>query len=103
MGELEKVATLIERAIMLNPGVGYFYDDQAQMYALLGREQEARKAYEKTLENWVVVPNLEQQMMFNPVEDRKLQDQIAEAYLKAGVQGKPSEYYKENPYPNIPI
>ena len=44
MGELNKAAILIERAIVFNSEVGEYYDDQAQIYALLGREQDARRA-----------------------------------------------------------
>ena len=49
---------------------------------------------DRSISTWDSVPQLKGIMSFVLVEDRKLQNQIAEAYLKLGVPGRASEYYK---------
>ncbi len=100
MGNLEETATLFEKGRELNPK--YFGNMAwgAATYALLGREQEARAALEFYLKTWepTGVP-LFRVMYFYPFKERAVADRLAEGLIKAGMPGRPSEYFhasKEN-------
>jgi len=49
MGDLQKAATMTERALKHNPTIIGHYERLAVIYALLGRNQDAHAAYEKNL------------------------------------------------------
>jgi tetratricopeptide (TPR) repeat protein len=97
MGDLQKAATMIERAIKYNPTTFGRYESLSAIYALLGRNQDAQAAYKKALKAWA--PNripayLITLMSHFPVRDRQVADRYADGLVKAGFPGQPSEYYK---------
>jgi tetratricopeptide (TPR) repeat protein len=97
MDDLQKAATMIERALKHNPTMLGRYDLLAATYALLGRDQDSEAAYNKYLKIWgwaSGAPDLTMLMNFFPLKDRKLADRLAEGFLKAGCPGEPSGYYK---------
>ena len=53
MGDLEKAATMTERAINHNPTITGHYERLSAIYALLGRNQDAQAAYDKSLKAWI--------------------------------------------------
>jgi len=95
-GDLQESLTLLERARTLNPELsGVVAATQSIIYGLQSRDQEARAAYEVFAKSRVVPPrNLEEIMAYYPFSDLKKSDRIAEAFVKAGAPGKPSDYCK---------
>jgi adenylate cyclase len=95
-GDLQESLTLLERARTLNPELsGVVGATQSIIYGLQSRDQEARAAYEVFAKSRVVPPrNLEELMAYYPFSDLKKSDRIAEAFVKAGAPGKPSDYCK---------
>ncbi|MDX2420276.1 MAG: hypothetical protein QNL45_04305, partial [Nitrospirota bacterium] len=97
MGEHQKAATMIERAINHNPTILSRYELLSAIYGLLGRNQDAQAAYNKSLKTWHVgftPADLNYIMSFFLVKDRQVADRYAEGLVKAGWPGQPSEYYK---------
>ena len=97
MGDLQKAATMTERAIKLNPTIFGRYEMLSAIYALLDRNQDAQAAYDKSLKAWALqrIPaDLTTLMSFFLVKDPKVADLYADGLVKAGFPGQPSEYYK---------
>ena len=97
MGEHQKAATMTERAINHNPTILSRYELLSAIYGLLGRNQDAQAAYNKSLKTWHVgftPADLNYIMSFFLVKDRQVADRYAEGLVKAGWPGQPSEYYK---------
>jgi len=97
MGDLQKAATMTERAINHNPTIVGRYERLSAIYALLGRNQDAQAAYDKSLKAWNFgrfPANLTTIMSSFLVNDRKVADRYADGLVKAGWPGQPSEYYK---------
>jgi len=97
MGDLQKAATMTERAIDHNPTIAGRYESLSAIYALLGRSQDAQAAHAKSLKAWnfgLFPADLTTIMSWFLVEDRQVADRYAEGLVKAGWLGKPSEYYK---------
>jgi TolB-like protein/predicted Zn-dependent protease len=95
-GNLQEGLQVLERAIRINPefsGVAAF--TQSIIYGIQGRNEEARTAYKILLKNRMYpVRNLNDVMCYLPFADPKTLDRIAEAFIKAGVPGKPTDYYR---------
>jgi Tfp pilus assembly protein PilF len=69
MDDLQKAATMIERALKHNPTMLGCYDLLAATYALLGRGQDSQTAYNKYLKTWgwaSGAPNLTMLRNFSP-------------------------------------
>ncbi|MDB4442359.1 tetratricopeptide repeat protein [bacterium] len=97
MGDLQKAATMTERAINHNPTIAGHYERLSAIYALLGRNQDAQAAYNKSLKDWNIwrfPANLTTVMSSFFIEDRKVADRYADGLAKAGWPGQPSQYYK---------
>jgi tetratricopeptide (TPR) repeat protein len=97
MGDLQKAATMTERAINHNPTIAGLYERLSAIYALLGRNQEAQAAYNKSLKDWSIgryPATLTTVMSSFFIKDRKVADRYADGLVKAGWPGKPTEYYK---------
>jgi adenylate cyclase len=97
MGDLQKAATMTERAINHNPTIAGHYERLSAIYALLGRNQEAQAAYNKSLKAWNIgrfPATLTTVMSSFCIKDRKVADRYADGLVKAGWPGKPMEYYK---------
>jgi hypothetical protein len=93
-GDLQESLTLLERARTLNPELsGMVAATQSIIYGLKSRDQEARAAYEVFAKSRLAPPrNLEEIMAYYPFSNLKVSDRIAEAFVRAGAPGKPSEY-----------
>ena len=97
MGDLQKAATMTERAINHNPTILSQYELLSAIYALLDRTQDAQAAYDKSLKAWAygfTPADLNYIMSFFLVKDRQIADRYADGLVKAGWPGLPSEYYK---------
>jgi adenylate cyclase len=97
MGDLQKAATMTERALKHNPTILGRYERLSAIYALLGRNQDAQAAYDKSMKAWAYgffPADLTYIMSFFLVKDRQVADRYADGLVKAGWPGQPSEYYK---------
>ena len=97
MGDLQKAATMTERAINHNPTIAGLYERLSAIYALLGRNQEAHAAYNKSLRDWnigIYPATLTTVMSSFSIKDRKVANRYADGLVKAGWPGKPTKYYK---------
>ncbi len=97
MGDLQKAATMMERALNHNPTIIGRYEGLSAIYALLGRNQDAQAAYDKSMKAWAwgfFPADLTYIMSFFLVKDRQVADRYADGLVKAGWPGQPSEYYK---------
>ena len=97
MGDLQQAATTTERAINHNPTITGHYERLSAIYALLGRNQDAKTAYDKSLKAWTAQrfpANLTTLMSTFLIKDPKVAARYADGLLKAGWQGQPSGYYK---------
>jgi len=97
MGDLQKAATMTERALKHNPALFGRYERLAAIYALLGRDQDAQAAYNLSLKasrRPNIAPDVKYALCLFPVKDRQIADRYAEGLAKAGFPGKPSDYYK---------
>ena len=97
MGDLQKAATMTERAIDHNPTIAGRYESLSAIYALLGRNEDAQAAHSKSLKAWNFgrfPADLTTIMSSFLVKDRQVADRYADGLIKAGWLGKPSGYYK---------
>jgi TolB-like protein/class 3 adenylate cyclase len=95
-GDLEESLQLLERAKRINPELsGTVAFHQSIIYGIQGRNEEARTAYEIFLKSRMYpVRNLNSILLYFPFADPKKLDRIADALIKAGAPGKPTDYYK---------
>ncbi len=93
-GNLQEGLQVLERAIRLNPEFsGVVAATQSMIYGIQGRNEEARTAYEifnKSRQS--PVRSLNDILLYFPFTDPKTLDRIAEAFIKAGVPGNPTDY-----------
>ena len=88
MGKWQEAATAIEKALKLNPELLFFGTILASAYAHLGRDEEAKAAYQANLDRrWF-------DMYFWPFKDRRVSDSFLEGLLKAGVPAIRIEWSK---------
>jgi len=95
-GNLQESMQVLERAKRLNPELsGPVALSQSIIYGIQGRNEEARTAYEIFLKSRMSpVRNLNDILLYFPFADPKKLDRIAEALIKAGVPGNPTDYYR---------
>jgi len=95
-GNLEESVQILERAKRLNPELsGSVALSQSIIYGIQGRNEEARTAYEIFLKSRMYpVRNLNDILLYFPFTDLKKLDRIAEALIKAGAPGNPTDYYR---------
>jgi TolB-like protein/Flp pilus assembly protein TadD len=97
MGDLQQAATMTERAINHNPTITGHYERLSAIYALLGRNQDAQGAYDKSLKVWNqqrFPANLTTIMSSFLIKDPKVAARYADGLVKAGWPEQPSGYYK---------
>jgi TolB-like protein len=94
MEQFEEAATLMERALKLNPNRTGFASTLAAACAYLGRNQEARSALKIYTEPWLNPVNLQRVMYYYPFKNVEDADRFADGLLKAGLPGEPSGYYR---------
>ena len=95
-GNLEESLLLVERAKRLNPELsGTIALTESIIYGIQGRDEDARIAYGLLIKSrHTPVRNLNDLLLYFPFIDPKKLDRIAEALIKAGVPGKPTDYYR---------
>jgi TolB-like protein/class 3 adenylate cyclase len=95
-GNLEESLLLLERAKRLNPDLsGSISLTESIIYGIQGRDEEARIAYGLLVKSrHTPVRNLNDILLYIPFADPKKLDRIAVALIKAGVPGKPTDYYR---------
>jgi TolB-like protein len=95
-GNLQESLEVLERAKRLNPEFsGSVALSQSIIYSIQGRNEEAHTAYEIFLKSrQSPVRNLNDIMLYFPFADAKKLDRIAEALIKAGAPGNPTDYYR---------
>jgi len=95
-GDLEESLQLLERAKRLNPELsGTVAFHQSVIYGIQGHIEEARTTYEIWLNSRMYpVRNLNDILIYFPFTDPKKLDRIADALVKAGAPGKPTDYYR---------
>ncbi len=95
-GNLQESMQLLERAKRLNPELsGSVALSQSIIYGIQGRNEEAHTAYEIFLKSRMSpVRNLNDILLYFPFADPIQLDRIAEALIKAGAPGDPTDYYR---------
>jgi len=84
----------LERFIKYNQA-GFGYRTLSIIYANIGREQEARSMLDKATEGWPpTMKNVRFMMTIYPLKDLQVMERIAESFIKAGLPGEPSGFYK---------
>jgi hypothetical protein len=84
----------LERFIKYNQA-GFGYRNLSIIYAKLGREQEARAMLDKATEGWPpTMKNVRFMMTIYPLNDLQVMEHFAESFIKAGLPGEPSGFYK---------
>ncbi len=94
MEQFKEAASLMERALKLNPNRTGFASTLAAAYAHLGRNREARSALDVYTKPWYIPVNLQRVMYYFPFKNLEDGDRFAEGLLRAGLPGEPSGYYK---------
>ena len=95
-GDLQESLQLLELAKSLNSDLaGSISLSQAMILANQGRDEEARIAYGAFVKSRIwPIRNLKALMPYFPFSDPQKMDKFAGDLIKAGVPGKPTDYYK---------
>ena len=94
-GRYKEAIPFLERALKLNPKGTPIYRILAVAYAQTGRVQEAKKMLDIGFKAWPPqMKNLRFVMYYSPSSDMQHMERLAEGYLKAGLPGEPSGFYK---------
>ena len=94
-GRWEVAIPWIERFVKYNPKSRFSYLMLAILYAQVGRTQEARAMLDKGTKGWPVsMKNVRFIMTLFPNKDLQVMERFAEGYVKAGLPGEPSGFYK---------
>ena len=85
----------MERFVKYNPRSGFGKRTITIVYANVGREQEARSMLDKATEGYPpTMENVRFMMTMYPLKDLQLMERIAASYIKAGLPGESSGFYK---------
>ena len=85
----------MERFIKYNPKSWVGYANLSTIYAHIGRDQEARAMLDKATKGWPpTMKNVRFIMSLYPNNDLRVMGHFAEGYVKAGLPGEPSGFYK---------
>ena len=94
-GRWEESVPLIERFVKYNPEAGFGYLVLAMLYAQVGRAKEARTMLDRGTEGWPsAMKNVRFVMSLLNLGDHQTAERFAEGYVKAGLPGEPSGFYK---------
>ena len=94
-GRWEEAVPSVERFVKYNPNarLGYLY--LAMLYGKVGREQEARAMLDKATKGMpATMKNVRFIMSLFPIKDIQVMERNAEGYIKAGLPGEPTGFYK---------
>jgi tetratricopeptide (TPR) repeat protein len=96
-GRYKEAIPFLERALELTKGTN-IYRILAVAYAQTGRVQEAKKMLDIGFKAWPPeMKNLRFVMCYSLSSDLQRLERLAEGYLKAGLPGEPSGFYKVFP------
>jgi tetratricopeptide (TPR) repeat protein len=91
----EEAIPLMERFIKYNPGSTFGYLLLTISYAKTGRIEEARAMLDKGTKGLPpTMKNVRFMMTMFPYKDLRVMERFAEGYVKAGLPGEPSDFYK---------
>jgi hypothetical protein len=91
----EEAVPFMERFIKYNPKAGFGYRLLSPIYANAGRDQDARAMLDKGTKGWPAsIKNVRFIMTLFPNTDIRVLERLAEGYVKAGLPGEPSGFYK---------
>jgi hypothetical protein len=94
-GRWEAAVPLIERYVKYNPKARFGYLTLAMLYAQVGRAQEAHIMLDKGTEGWpAAMKNVRFIMSLLSLGDLQTAERFAEGYVKAGLPGEASSFYK---------
>jgi tetratricopeptide (TPR) repeat protein len=94
-GRWEEAIPLIERFVKYNPKAGFAYLMLAMLYGQVGRTQEARAMLDKGTKGWpAAMKNVRFIMSLLSFGDLQIAERFAEGFVKAGLPGEPSGFYK---------
>ena len=94
LGRWEEAIPWAERFVKYNTG-GAGYRLLTLCYANTGRIQEARAALEKGIKGFPpAMHNVRALMTIYPLKDLQIMGRIAESYIKVGLPGEPTGFYK---------
>ena len=86
---------MIERFAKYNPEAEFAYLMLAMLYAQVGHTQEARAMLDKGTKGWpAAMKNVRCIMSLLSFGDLETAERFAEGYVKAGLPGEPSGFYK---------
>lgn len=95
MDRLEEALSWLEKARDQNPKARGFLGFLAATYAQLGRVEEAGAEMSKFTKGWPAsFKNLHFIMQPYTFKDLIVADRLAEGFFKAGISGRPSDYYR---------
>ena len=91
----EDAIPFFERFIKYNPGGGLGYLMLSISYANTGRIEEAKAMLDKGTKGWPpTMKNVRFVSTMLPLKDLQVMERFAEGYVKAGLPGEPSGFYK---------
>jgi tetratricopeptide (TPR) repeat protein len=91
----DQAVSYFERSLSHNPEqVWPVLPLLAATYAHLGRDKEAEAVLKKYQEQQPEIQDLREFMLHWPIKDLEVSNRFADGLLKAGLEGKPSGYYK---------
>ena len=91
----EQAIPFMERFIKYNPKAVFGPMLLAMLYAQVGRDEEARAMLDKGTKGWTpTMKNVRFIMTMFPFKDFQVMERFAEGYVKAGLPGEPSDFYK---------
>ena len=91
----EDAIPFFERFIKYNPGGGLGYLMLSISYANTGRIEEAKAMLDKGTKGWPpTMKNVRFISTMLPLKDLQVMERFAEGYVKAGLPGEPSRFYK---------
>ncbi|MHA1939499.1 MAG: tetratricopeptide repeat protein [Candidatus Thorarchaeota archaeon] len=94
-GRWEAAVPSIERFVKYNPKVKRGYLMLAMLYAQVGRDQEAQAMLDKGTKGLpAAMKNVRFIMSIFPFRDLQTAERFAEGYVKSGLPGEPSGFYK---------
>jgi TolB-like protein/Flp pilus assembly protein TadD len=94
MGQLEEAATFIDRALRHNPERRRMAGVLAATYAHLGRKEEAQATLDNFQSAFTGTYRLPDLMDLWPFKNPEVAERLAQGFIKAGLPGQASEYYK---------
>jgi hypothetical protein len=91
----EAAVPFIERFIKYNPSAGFGYRFMAMLYAQVDREQEAQVMFDKGFKGWPPALKTVRYLLTNfSQKNHRVTERFAEGFIKAGLSGEPSDFYK---------